>query len=125
MLTDIAVAFVLAALSGMGVGSAGLLVVYLTGVAGLSQLEAQFANLCFFILSSATSLALLAKRRLVKWRLIIPMSITGILGSIAGSLLAPVLAPGLLRRLFAAMLLISGLPSLIKSFRELFRHKKD
>ena len=44
--------FGIAVLSGMGVGSAGLFVLYLTAFAGLSQLQAQGLTLVFFLLSA-------------------------------------------------------------------------
>ena len=43
------VTFAVALLSGMGVGSAGLLVTYLALVLGMPQLQAQGLNLLFFL----------------------------------------------------------------------------
>lgn len=120
-----AVVLALALLSGMGVGNAGLLVVYLTAVGGLPQIEAQFVNLCLFILSSAASLTLLAGRRSIRWNLILLMSAAGIAGGLIGALLAPVLPPLLLRRLFGLMLLISGLPALLNCLRSLIPRGKN
>ena len=48
----VSAAFLIAILSGMGVGSAGLLVVYLTMVLGAPQLTAQGINLLFFLPSA-------------------------------------------------------------------------
>ena len=46
---DIIVFFIIATLSGMGVGSAGLLVVWLTVFDSVPQLAAQGLNLFFFL----------------------------------------------------------------------------
>ena len=43
-------AFLSAILSGLGVGSAGIFVLYLTLIAGFPQPEAQALNLLFFLL---------------------------------------------------------------------------
>ena len=51
MLLDIIVSFAIALLSGLGVGSGGLLVIYLTLYAGTPQLQAQGVNLVFFLFS--------------------------------------------------------------------------
>ena len=45
--------FLIAVLSGLGVGSGGLLVIYLTLVEKVPQLTAQGTNLIFFILIKA------------------------------------------------------------------------
>ena len=57
-----------AVLSGLGIGSAGLFVLYLTFVAGYSQPEAQALNLLFFLLSAGASLLLHVRRRRIPWR---------------------------------------------------------
>ena len=47
--------FIIALLSGMGIGSGGLLVIYLTLLEKVPQLTAQGINLLFFIFASASS----------------------------------------------------------------------
>ena len=48
MWLDILVSFLIATLSGLGIGSGGLLVIYLTLLDGMPQLRAQGVNLVFF-----------------------------------------------------------------------------
>jgi hypothetical protein len=50
------ISFAVAILSGLGVGSAGLLVVYLTAIEHQAQLTAQGLNLLFFLFSSGAAL---------------------------------------------------------------------
>ena len=59
--------FIIATLSGMGVGSAGLLVVWLTVFDSVPQLAAQGLNLFFFLFSSSASLLIHVKRRKMFW----------------------------------------------------------
>ena len=47
--------FLIALLTGMGVGSGGIFVVYLTLLHGVEQLAAQGLNLYFFIFSTAAA----------------------------------------------------------------------
>ena len=52
ILLDILAGTAVAVLSGMGVGSGGLLVVYLTLAAGMQQAPAQALNLFFFLFAA-------------------------------------------------------------------------
>ncbi len=112
---DAIVAFIIAVLSGMGIGSGGFLVIYLSLAEGMPQLTAQGINLLFFLFSSAASLFLHMRKRRLFGGAILAMSAMGVLGSPLGSLAAAALPQGLLRKLFGAMLIISGLLALRKS----------
>lgn len=107
-----AAAFIIAALSGLGVGSGGLLVIYLTLVENVDQLTAQGANLIFFILSSLASLILSLPKRKIPAGAVFIMIAFGICGSFIGTQLAPILPAAALRKIFGGMLVISGLKAL-------------
>ena len=98
---------VLAALSGLGVGSAGLPVIYLTLIEKLPQLQAQGISLVFFLFSSGAALLvhLLRTPPLRAVWLLLP---TGLLGAFVGSALAGVLPQPLLRTFFAFFLILTG-----------------
>jgi uncharacterized membrane protein YfcA len=115
--------FLIAALSGMGVGSAGLFVVWLTVADNIPQLEAQGLNLYFFLFSSSASLIIHLRKRKILWRVVILMTIFGVAGALIGTLLAAHTDPSLLGRLFGLMLLASGGASAFRTIRE-FRKKK-
>ena len=104
-------------LSGMGVGSAGLLVVYLTWVEHLPQLTAQGLNLFFFLFSSGTSLVVHLLRTPLLYTCILLLLIGGIPGALLGSSLALHLPGDMLRRLFGWMLIASGSIALFKRKR--------
>ena len=106
-----------ALLSGLGVGSGGLLVVFLTEYRDVGQLFAQGVNLIFFIFSSGASTAVNLRARNICYGAVTMMSLGGAIGAIVGALVASVLDPDLLRIGFGAMLLIGGVPSFIKSVK--------
>lgn len=115
---DIIVIFVIAALSGLGVGSGGLLVIYLTLVNKVPQLAAQGANLIFFILASLSSLIFNLPKRKIPFGAVLIMSALGICGSFLGTHLASLIPAEILRKIFGAMLVGSGLFSLKRKRRE-------
>lgn len=106
--------FVIAVLSGLGVGSGGLLVIYLTLVKSTPQLTAQGANLIFFILASFASLAFNLTKRKIPFLAVTIMSVIGIIGAFAGTYIASLLSPEILRKIFGFMLVASGLYALKK-----------
>ena len=109
---DFIAIFVIAALSGLGVGSGGLLVIYLTLINKMPQLAAQGANLIFFILASLASLIFNLPKRRIPYGAVFVMSALGICGSFLGTYLASILSAEVLRKIFGAMLVGSGLYAL-------------
>ncbi len=107
-------AFLAAVLSGLGVGSAGVFVLYLTLVAGYAQPEAQALNLLFFLLSAGAALLLHVRERRIPPRVVLFLAACAIPGAVVGSYLVRVLDAGLLRRLFGGMLVVTGLPQLLR-----------
>lgn len=111
---DALVFFVLALLSALGVGSAGLPVVYLTLVHGVPQLTAQGTSLCFFVLSAGVSL-LFQLLHAPPHRAVLLLIPAGLLGALFGVLLANALPGEILRMLFAAFLIATGAVGLLRS----------
>lgn len=106
------VSFAVALMAGMGIGSGGLLVSFLTVSENLPQLSAQGLNLFFFIFSSLASSAVHAKKRLLDLKAVSLLGALGALGALAGSALAHLLPAALLARAFGIMLVASGFMSL-------------
>lgn len=112
------VSFLVAILSGLGVGSAGIFVVYLTLVIGLPQLTAQGLNLLFFLFSSGAGLLVHLSRTRLLFSSILLLLIGGVFGSLFGTRLAAFLPEALLQRLFGGLLIVSGTIGLFKKRRE-------
>lgn len=108
------IVFAIAALSGLGVGSGGLLVIYLTLVENVPQLNAQGINLIFFILASISSLIFSIPRRRIPYSAVILMSAIGICGSLIGTNLTTIISADVLRKIFGFMLVASGILALMK-----------
>ena len=114
MWLDILVSFLIATLSGLGIGSGGLLVIYLTLLDGMPQLRAQGVNLVFFLFSAGASmLAHLSGRKLI-FPLCILLITAGLPGALMGASLATLLPATLLRKLFGAFLVVAGLLTFTK-----------
>lgn len=112
LIFNIIAAFLAATLSGLGVGSGGLLVIYLTLIVNVAQRTAQGINLLFFLFSGGAALAVHCAHRKLYLIPILILTVFGIGGSLLGANLAGLLPPTLLRRLFGGMLVISGLLTL-------------
>ena len=115
LLIDMLASAFAAALAGLGVGSGGLLVIYLTLIAGVDQQMAQGINLLFFLFSGGAALAVHATRQKLYPGLILVMTLCGIGGSFLGTALSTLLPPTLLRRLFGGMLILSGSITLLRT----------
>ena len=116
---DFLVSCGVALLSGLGVGSGGLLVVFLTEYRSVGQLFAQGVNLMFFIFSSGASTAVNLRARNICYGAVTIMSLGGTVGAIVGAIIASALDPELLRIGFGAMLLIGGIPALWRAIAEM------
>ena len=110
-------AFAAALLSGMGVGSAGLFILYLTLVAGYPQPQAQALNLLFFILSAGSAMLCHIRTRRIPKKSVAFLILCALPGAVLGSYLAKVLDATLLRKLFGAMLILTGMPAFFRRKR--------
>lgn len=110
-----AVSFFGAALSALGMGGGGILLIYLTVYAGMDQLAAQGINLVFFIPVAVVALVVHMRNGLVKWRIVLPCVLLGLPGVWLGTRLAEYAGPELLSKLFGGFLLIIGLREIFSS----------
>lgn len=110
-------------LSGLGVGSAGILVVLLGVMCGTEHIPAQGINLVFFIISSLAALIVNIKKRYFYPKIIIFMGLFGIIGSVLGAKLALSVNPDIIRKIFGGMLIIAGLLSLLTLVSDIIKRK--
>ena len=112
MLFNLIASFIIAALSGMGVGGGGLFVIFLAFFSELDQIVIQGTNLLFFLFSASASLIIhLLKRKIFPF-LILILVLSGAVGAICGTILSEILPSDILRRIFGIMLVITGVFSL-------------
>ena len=95
----------------MGVGSAGLLVVYLTMVLDVPQLTAQGINLLFFLFAASAALCVHILRRHIPLARVIWAALAGMLGALPGVWAAEILPQNWIRILFGMMLIFAGIRS--------------
>ena len=98
MIFTVVAAFLLAALSGMGVGGGGLFVVFLSLFSDLPQITIQGINLLFFIFSSGAAVLIHVSRRHIFGKAVLTMIVFGILGSLLGIMLVATGVLGMKRR---------------------------
>lgn len=114
LLYDLLASLLAAALSGLGVGSGGLLVIYLSLFTDLPQRTAQGINLLFFLFSGGIALAYHGGKRHFYPGALLVMGICGILGSFIGVSLSAVVPADWLRKIFGGMLVFTGILALKK-----------
>ena len=115
---DWLVSFLIAVLSGMGVGSAGLLIIYLTTLGIMNQFSAQGLNLLFFLFATVSSLIIHVRKRRLYYDIIITAVICAVPGVLLGGYIAKILSVELLRKLFGGMLVIAGSLSVSNIIKE-------
>ena len=116
-------AFAAALLSGLGVGSGGVYLLYLTEVVGMPQYAAQAQNLVFFLLATcASTLQSLRAGYLRPSQLLVPL-LCGLPGAALGALLTRFATPGLARTVLGAVMLAAGLFTLLGAWRAARREK--
>lgn len=104
----------IAAMAGLGIGGGGLLIIYLTLIKHMPQLPAQGINLLFFLFASGSSLVIHFKQKRIDWKLLLILAPLGVIGAITGSYAAKLISPWLIRRIFAGLLIVSGIIELLK-----------
>ncbi|WP_085834286.1 sulfite exporter TauE/SafE family protein [Clostridium merdae] len=103
-------------LGSMGMGGGGVLIIYLTLIAGLDQRAAQGINLILFIPCAILALVCYIRKGLIDFRTALAAAAAGLVGALGGVFLSGWLEVAWLRRIFGIMLLFIGV-------RELFAKK--
>lgn len=101
-------------LSGFGIGGGSLLLIYMTGFAGVPQNLAQGINLLYFLPTAGAALPAHVKNGYIEKKALPPAILAGLAGTALAAWLATALDVEILRKCFGAFLLVIGT-------RELFR----
>lgn len=123
-MTEIAVAFIIAVIVGMGIGGGGFFVIYLTLCLGYNQIIAQGTNLLFFLISALASLAVHARRRRLFSAELIPIILISLPSTVIGANLANSVDPKIPTVFLGVLLTFSGIFSAIKTVRSFVEEKK-
>ena len=105
--------FLLAIPLGMGIGSGGLFLIYLSDVLSLPRNTAVYLNLVFFLSALLSSFAGHLRARRISFPVLRTVLFFGIPGTYLGRGLAAMLPPHLLKLFLGVFLLLSGIFSLL------------
>ncbi len=111
-MSDAIFGFAAAVLSGLGVGSGGLLVIYLTIAENYEQITAQGLNLLFFLFSSGAAMLFHIMKRNINYSAVLMLVIFGLFGALIGNMLLGLLGGDTVRKIFGIMLIFSGVLTL-------------
>ena len=100
-------------LGSMGLGGGTVLIIYLSFFENKGQFSNQGINLIFFIPIALFSVILYSVKKQIKYKLIIPIILGGILGIFIGVSLAEMAGAKLLAKLFGLFLCILGIKEII------------
>lgn len=116
-LSSASVSLFIAILSGLGVGSGGLFVIWLTMVEGVDAVGARGMNLLFFVFSASAALLFHLIRKRIRLSAVAALALFGTIGTVIGSIVGGAINPMILRKIFGAMLFLSGVYALIGKVR--------
>lgn len=110
---SMAVGAVLGFLAGLGVGGGSLLMLWLTLVCGMEPTQARCVNLLFFLPCAVISSLFRLRQGALPLKKLGSAIALGCVAAAAGSFLCASLDTTLLRKLFGALLLVTGVRELL------------
>lgn len=93
----------------MGLGGGAVLIIYLTLFTETDRITAGGINLIFFIPISLIAVLIYAFKKQIKWKVVLPLALFGLLGAILGNWLTGVLGAKILGKIFGGFLVVMGL----------------
>ena len=108
-LIDFIVSLLIGVLTGLGVGSGGLFLVYMTLVRHAEQIMAQGLNLAFFVYAALASIVVNLIKKRIDIKILIFVSVFGVCGVLLGSHVLPFISPVIIRKIFGGILIALSL----------------
>ncbi|MCQ2454942.1 MAG: sulfite exporter TauE/SafE family protein [Clostridia bacterium] len=105
-------------LGSMGLGGGAVLIIYLSFFADKGQFANQGINLLFFIPIAIFACIIYAKNKQIKFKIVIPIAIGGLIGAVIGIFLADIAGAELLAKLFGGFLCILGVKEIFTVFKK-------
>ena len=115
---EILVGVISGIVSGLGMGGGTILITFLTCFLKVNQIVAQASNIIFFVPTSIIATIVNVKNHTLKWKIAIPLVITGVVGAAIGSLIANNIDTTLLKKAFAIFLMFIALYQSICWYRK-------
>lgn len=98
----------------MGLGGGTFLIVYLTLFKDVPQLKSQGINLIFFIPCAILSIIAYTKARLIDWKMVLKVSLFGILGCVLGLITTHFIKGEIIGKIFGILLILLSLKEFFK-----------
>lgn len=117
MIWDIIAGFFSGAVGAMGLGGGAVLLIYLALFKDTNQLKAQGINLLFFIPVAILSVIIYTFKKQIKWKTVLPLILTGILGAVAGYFLSGAIGDKIVAKIFGGLLTLMGIWQIISAFK--------
>ena len=117
-------AMLIAILSGLGIGSGGLFVIWLTMIEGIDTVTARGLNLLFFVFSASAALFVHLTRKRIRLSSVLFLGFFASLGTLFGLFISKYIDPTLLKRIFGGMLVVSGAYTLVGNIISMAGKKK-
>lgn len=96
-------------IGAMGLGGGAVLIIYLAVFTETEQLAAQGINLLFFLPVGLLAVIIYAVKKQIKWKIVLPIAVGGLLGAAGGIMLASFLGSGLTAKIFGGLLVLLGI----------------
>lgn len=100
-------------LSGLGIGGGSLLIIWLTAVLHKDPNLARSINLMFFIPSAVIACIIRSKNNQLGWKTALPGILSGCMFALVGWWVSTKLDTNMLKKLFGAILLFTGVKELL------------
>ena len=115
---EILVGIISGIVSGLGMGGGTILITFLTYFLKVNQIVAQASNIIFFIPTSIIATIVNIKNHTLKWKIAVPIVITGVIGATIGSIIANKINTTLLKKAFAIFPIFIAVYQLICWYRK-------
>ncbi len=112
---NITVALALAVLAGLGVGSGGIYILFLTEVLALPHEQATVGNLLFFVAALISAVCIHIRQKRLDYPFLLQILLFGAPGAYLGFLLSQNLPRTTLRIILGIFLILSGILALYSS----------